>query len=87
MGLGIEFHAVVVQPSEHRIPALRQLRQLRILDIEMALTHGAAHMHDRVAGHATQTILALGRVLDFAYGMLLHGAGEDERVIVAAPAP
>ncbi len=87
MWLGIELHGIIVQPAHHRIFALRQFSERRILKGNPALAHGAIHVHDGMTGHAPEAILRLGGIHDFADMPFLHLAGEDQRMIVAAAAP
>ena len=53
----------------------------------MPLAHRVAYVNDGVTGHASQAVLALRGIFDFANGMFLHLAGKNQRMIVTAATP
>ena len=75
-----------MSPLEHRVVAGGEVVKRRILDDEMALTHRAADVDDRMARRATQPGLRLGRVDLLAY-RVIEPAVEEDRVVVTAGAP
>ena len=84
--LRVELQQVVVGPRQHRVLAHGEVVQRRVLDLEVALAHRAAHVHDRVAGGAAEAVLRLGRV-DLLLDRPVEAAVEEDRVVVAARAP
>jgi hypothetical protein len=74
MRLRIQAHQEVVQPPGQRILARGQLVKLGIFEHIVALPHGAFHVHDAVAHHATQSGLRLGAIYDLLDGRVEHAA-------------
>ena len=86
MRLGIQLHQKIVQSTLHGILARRQFVQLGILEVEVALSHGAFHVGNGVAHHASQPGLRLGAMHDL-FDRRIHQPAVEHRGIVAAAAP
>jgi hypothetical protein len=86
MWLRVQARHEIVQAPDHRIAACRQRVELWIFQQEIALAHGALHIHDAVAHHAAQTSPGFGLV-DVLRDGLIHHAAEQQCRIVAASAP
>ncbi len=84
--LGREVQQRVVRPPQQGALAGGQIVERRVLDGEVALTHRAVHVRDRMAGGACQTRLRLGRI-DLLLDRAIEAAVEEHRVVVAARAP
>ena len=85
--LGIQSDGEVGESVQIGILAGGKAVEERIFNHVVALAHGAFHLHDGVARHAAQSRLPFRRLLDFADGAVLHHAGKNQGVIVAASAP
>src|SRR3989442_6045916 len=59
----------------------RQLVQLWVCEVEIALAHRALHVGNRVAHHATQSGLRLGSVHDLLDGRVHQPAVEHSMIV------
>ena len=73
-----------MQRALDRILRSRQLVQLGILQIEIALAHGALHFGDGVTHHATEARLRLRAVHDLLDRSIHQTAVEDGRIVASA---
>src|SRR5205809_850019 len=76
----------VMRPLEQPILARRKIVERGVLDREIALTHGALHVHDRMARRAGETSLGF-RSIDLLLDGTVETAVEEDRMVVAAGAP
>src|SRR5258708_35193264 len=86
MRFGIQADHEIVQRADDGIFAGGEFVELGIFENEIALAHGAFHLNDAVAHHATEAGAGLGLVDVFLDGRV-HHAAEEESGIVAAGAP
>src|SRR5258706_8396348 len=86
MRLGIELGNGVVPVTNYGVLASRELVQLGILQVEVALSHGAFYVSDGMAHHATESGLGFGRVHNLLDGRV-HLAGVEYGGIVGSVAP
>src|SRR6202795_2843018 len=86
MRLWIQADHEIVQAADHGIFAGGEFVELRIFEDEIALAHGAFHLNDAVAHHATEAGAGFGLV-DVLLDGRVHHAAEEQGGIVAAGAP
>ena len=86
MRLRIQVDQKIVQRAHNRILARGHFVQRRILQVEIALTHGALHLGNGVAHHATQSGLGFRTVHELLDGCI-HLAGIQHSGVVASATP
>ena len=84
--LRIDVEQLIVRELQQRVLARRQVVQRRILDDEVALSHRALDVRDRVARRAGEAGLRFRRV-DLLLDRPIEPSVEEHRVIVTAGAP
>ena len=84
MRLRIHLHHEVVQRAHHRIFAGGEFMQFRIFENEIALAHGAFHVDDAVAHHATEPGLCRRSIFNLANRRIEHSAEEQRRIVTAS---
>src|SRR4029077_7340033 len=86
MRLGIQADHEIVQAADDGIFAGGEFVEFWIFEDEITLAHGAFHLNDAVAHHATEAGAGFGLV-DVLLDRRIHHAAEEESGIVAAGAP
>src|ERR1700676_3056296 len=84
--LGIQTNHEIVQAADDGIFAGGEFVEFWIFEDEIALAHGAFHLDDAVAHHATEAGAGFGLV-DVLLDGRVHHAAEEQGGIVAAGAP
>src|SRR6266403_5453935 len=86
MRLRVQANHEIVQAANDGIFAGGKFVELRIFENEITLAHGAFHLNDAVAHHATEAGAGFGLV-DVLLDGRVHHAAEEQGGIVAAGAP
>src|SRR6267378_7201558 len=86
MRLRVQANHEIVQAANDGIFAGGKFVELRIFEDEVALAHGAFHLNDAVAHHATEACAGF-RLVDVLLDGRVHHAAEEQGGIVAAGAP